>query len=189
MHIQRGAWAEINLDAIAHNVQMAKANLKPTTKLCAVVKADAYGHGAVRVAQEAARNGADFFAVALLQEGVKLREAGIETPILVLGSMLPEVAEICVRYDISHAVFDEERLYALNAAALKLHTKAKIHIKIDTGMHVSVCMCVMPAGLPSWQRPCPVSILRACSVTLRLPTPMISSMLPISLNAFRRRCA
>ena len=49
MHIQRGAWAEINLDAIAHNVQMAKANLKPTTKLCAVVKADAYGHGAVRV--------------------------------------------------------------------------------------------------------------------------------------------
>lgn len=49
--------------------------------------------------------------------------------------MLPEVAEICVRYDISHAVFDEERLYALNAAALKLHTKAKIHIKIDTGMH------------------------------------------------------
>ena len=66
---------------------------------------------------------------------MKLREAGIETPILVLGSMLPEVAEICVRYDISHAVFDEERLYALNAAALKLHTKAKIHIKIDTGMH------------------------------------------------------
>lgn len=135
MHIQRGAWAEINLDAVAHNVQMAKANLKPTTKLCAVVKADAYGHGAVRVAQEAARNGADFFAVALLQEGVKLREAGIEKPILVLGAMLPEVAEICVRYDISHAVFDEERLYALNAAALKLHTKAKIHIKIDTGMH------------------------------------------------------
>ena len=177
MHIQRGAWAEINLDAVAHNVQMAKANLKPTTKLCAVVKADAYGHGAVRVAQEAARNGADFFAVALLQEGVKLREAGIETPILVLGSMLPEVAEFCVRYDISHAVFDEERLYALNAAALKLHTKAKIHIKIDTGMH--------RIGV----RPCPVSILRACSVTLRLPTPMISSMLPISLNAFRRRCA
>ena len=135
MHIQRGAWAEINLDAVAHNVQTAKANLKPTTKLCAVVKADAYGHGAVRVAQEAERNGADFFAVALLQEGVKLREAGIEAPILVLGSLLPEVADICVRYDISHAVFDEERLYALNEAALRQHTKAKIHIKIDTGMH------------------------------------------------------
>lgn len=135
MHIERGAWAEINLDAVAHNVQAAKANLKPTTKLCAVVKADAYGHGAVRVAQEAVRNGADFLAVALLQEAVKLRDAGIDTPILILGAMLPEVAELVVRYDISQAVFDEERLYALNAAALKLHTKAKIHIKIDTGMH------------------------------------------------------
>lgn len=135
MHIQRGSWAEINLDAIAHNVQQAKANLKPGTKLCAVVKADAYGHGAVRVAQEAARNGADFFAVALLQEAVQLRDAGIDLPILVLGSMLTEVADLVVRYDISHAVFDEERLYALNEAALKQNTKAKIHIKIDTGMH------------------------------------------------------
>ena len=135
MHIQRGSWAEINLDAIAHNVQQAKANLKPGTKLCAVVKADAYGHGAVRVAQEAARNGADFFAVALLQEAVQLRDAGIDLPILVLGSMLTEVADLVVRYDISHAVFDEERLYALNKAALKQNTKAKIHIKIDTGMH------------------------------------------------------
>lgn len=135
MHIERGAWAEINLDAVAHNVQVAKANLKPSTKLCAVVKADAYGHGAVRVAQEAARNGADFLAVALLQEAVKLRDAGIDIPILILGSMLPEVAEIVVRYNLSHAVFDEERLYALNAAALKLHSKAKIHIAVDTGMH------------------------------------------------------
>ena len=62
-------------------MQMAKAHLQPSTKLCAVVKADAYGHGAVRVAQEAARNGADFFAVALLQEAVKLRDAGIDQPI------------------------------------------------------------------------------------------------------------
>ncbi len=135
MHIERGAWAEINLDAVAHNVQLAKANLKPTTKLCAVVKADAYGHGAVRVAQEAARNGADFLAVALLQEAVQLRDAGIDTPILILGAMLPEVAELVVRYDVSHAVFDEERLYALNAAALRLHKRARVHLKVDTGMH------------------------------------------------------
>lgn len=135
MYIQRGAWAEINLDAVANNVRAAKASLKPGTKLCAVVKADAYGHGAVRVAQEAARNGADFFAVALLQEGVALRDAGIDLPILVLGAMLPNVADLVVHYDISHAVFDKERLYALNEAALRQHKKAKIHIKIDTGMH------------------------------------------------------
>ncbi|MDY6030027.1 MAG: alanine racemase [Acidaminococcaceae bacterium] len=135
MHIQRGAWVEINLDSVAHNVQTAKRQLQPGTKLCAVVKADAYGHGAVRIAQEAARNGADFFAVALLQEAVQLREAGIDTPILVLGAMLPEVADLVVRYDISHAVFDAERVYALNEAALRQNKKARIHLAIDTGMH------------------------------------------------------
>ena len=134
-HIDRGAWAEINLDAVAHNVQIAKSNLDPQTKLCAVVKADAYGHGAVAVAREAEKNGADFLAVALLQEGLELREAGIRLPILVLGSLQPGAANVVVQFDISHAVFDEERLYALNEAAVKLHKKAKIHIAIDTGMH------------------------------------------------------
>lgn len=137
MQIERGTWAEINLDAVAHNVKLAKENLRPSTRLCAVVKADAYGHGAVRVAQEAAKAGADFFAVALLQEGIDLREAGIEQPILVLGSMStqPGVADFVVRYDISHAVFDEERLMLLNEAAVKQGKKAKIHIAVDTGMH------------------------------------------------------
>jgi len=135
MLIERGTWAEVNLDAVAHNVQLAKKNLLTTTKLCAVVKADAYGHGAVRVAQEASRAGADFFAVAILQEAIELREAGIEKPILVLGSMLPGVAEYVVKYDISQTVFDEERLMALNYAGLKQGKKAKIHIAVDTGMH------------------------------------------------------
>lgn len=135
MHIHRGAWAEINLDAIAHNVQFARSGLKPETRYCAVVKANAYGHGAVRVAQEAVRNGASFLAVALVQEGVELRDAGLEVPILVLGALAPEAAELAVQYNLSHAVFDKERLDVLNAAALKLGRKAKIHIKIDTGMH------------------------------------------------------
>ncbi len=135
MHIQRGAWAEINLDAVAHNVQTAKAQLRPATKLCAVVKADAYGHGAVRIAMEAVRNGADFLAVALLQEAVALRDAGLDAPILVLGALQPEVADLAVRYDVSHAVFDEQALSALNEAALKQHTRAKVHLKVDTGMH------------------------------------------------------
>lgn len=155
MHIQRGVWAEINLDAVAHNVQTAKANLRPQTRLCAVVKADAYGHGAVRIAREAVRNGADFLAVALLQEAVALREAGIDAPILILGALLPEVAELAVRYDISCAVFQTEQLCALNAAALKLGVKARVHIKIDTGMHrigVHVreagCFAALAASLP-----------------------------------------
>lgn len=137
MQIERGTWAEINLDAVAHNVKLAKQNLDSSTKLCAVVKADAYGHGAIRIAQEAEKAGADFFAVALLQEGIELREAGIEKPILVLGSMStqPGIADFVVRYDISHAVFDEERVALLNEAAIKQDKKARVHIAIDTGMH------------------------------------------------------
>lgn len=148
MQIERGTWAEINLDAIAHNVQLAKSNLLPDTKLCAVVKADAYGHGAIRIAQEAEKAGADFFAVALLQEAVNLREAGIEKPILALGSMStqPGVADFAIRYDISQTVFDAERLMLLNEAALKQGKKAKIHIAVDTGMH-RIGVQVKDAGL------------------------------------------
>ena len=82
--MDRGAWVEVNLDAIKNNVLVAKRSLKPATKLCAVVKANAYGHGAVQVAREAAAAGVDFFAVALPQEGIELREAGITKPHLVL---------------------------------------------------------------------------------------------------------
>ena len=125
-HIDRGAWAEINLDAVAHNVQIAKSNLDPHTKLCAVVKADAYGHGAVAVAREAEKNGADFLAVALLQEGLELREAGIRLPILVLGSLQPGAANVVVQFDISHAVFDEERLYSGMTSGTKRMSSARI---------------------------------------------------------------
>ena len=133
--MERGAWVEVNLDAIKNNVLVAKRSLKPATKLCAVVKANAYGHGAVQVAREAAAAGVDFFAVALPQEGIELREAGITKPILVLGILLPKVADLVVKYNLSYAVFDEERLMALNEAALAQHKKAKIHIAVDTGMH------------------------------------------------------
>lgn len=136
MEVERGAWAEINLDAVANNVREAKRLLKPTTKLCAVVKADAYGHGAVPVATEAVRNGADFFAVALSQEGIELRNAGIDKPILILGPMpiMPGVADNIVRYELSQAVFDVRRLEILNQAAETAGKKARVHIAVDTGM-------------------------------------------------------
>ena len=136
MQIERGAWAEVNLDAIADNVRAAKRILRPETKLCAVVKANAYGHGAVPVACEAERCGADFFAVALPQEGIELRNAGIEKPILILGPMpiMPGVAANIVRYELSQAIFDTERLDKLNRAALRAGKKARVHVTIDTGM-------------------------------------------------------
>ena len=137
MQIDRGTRAEVNLDAIANNIHAARKNLKDTTKLCAVVKANGYGHGALPVAKACDEAGADWFAVAILQEAVELREGGITKPILVLGAMpaRPDIADICVKFDISHAVFDEERLTLLNEAGIRQGKQAKIHIALDTGMH------------------------------------------------------
>ena len=137
MQPDRGTRAVVNLDAIVNNIKAARKNLAPGTKLCAVVKANAYGHGAIPVAVTCMEAGVDYFAVALVQEAVELREAGITRPILVLGAMpvRPSMADICVRFNISHAVFDEERLNLLNEAGLRRGKKAKIHIALETGMH------------------------------------------------------
>ena len=137
MKIDRGTRAEVNLDAIANNIHAARKNLKDSTMLCAVVKANGYGHGAVPVAKACLEAGADWLAVAILQEAVELREAGITAPILVLGAMPArrDLADICVKFDISHAVFDDERLLLLNEAGIRQGKKAKIHIALDTGMH------------------------------------------------------
>ena len=130
----RGAWAEINLSALRHNISVIKSRVTNGAKFCAVVKADAYGHGAVAVAREAVAQGADYLAVAVLSEAVKLREAGFTTPILILGPTQPQEADIVVRYRITQAVFTVEQAAALAAAALRQHTHAKVHIAVDTGM-------------------------------------------------------
>ena len=131
----RNAWVEIDLDAIAHNVKEAKKKINATTKLCAVVKADAYGHGATQVAKAALTAGADFLAVALLQEAIELREAGIKAPILILGALQEEYAEEAVAHDVSQALFTLASAKALSAAAVKLGRKAKVHLVIETGMN------------------------------------------------------
>ncbi|SHF25716.1 alanine racemase [Schwartzia succinivorans] len=130
----RGAWAEINLSALRHNISAIKSRVADGAKFCAVVKADAYGHGAVAVAREAVAQGADYLAVAVLSEAVKLREAGFTTPILILGPTQPQEADVVVRYRITQAVFTVEQAAALAAAALRQHTHAKVHLAVDTGM-------------------------------------------------------
>lgn len=130
----RGAWAEINLSALRHNISAIKSRVADGAKFCAVVKADAYGHGAVAVAREAVAYGADYLAVAVLSEAVKLREAGFTTPILILGPTQPQEADVVVRYRITQAVFTVEQAAALAAAALRQHTYAKVHLAVDTGM-------------------------------------------------------
>ena len=125
--------ANISLDAVRNNIKKGKTLLAPGTELMAVVKADAYGHGAVPVAR-AIDDLVDAYAVAIPEEGVELRKAGITKPILILGYTAPELAELAIRYDITMAVFASETAKAYNAIAESLGKKALLHIKVDTGM-------------------------------------------------------
>ncbi|HEX9247819.1 MAG TPA: alanine racemase, partial [bacterium] len=130
----RRAWAEIDLGAVRENVRALRAALRGTPRLMAVVKADAYGHGAVAVSRAALAAGAEWLGVATTDEGVELRRAGITSPILLLGSMPAEDAETAVAHDLSVTVFQPEIAGALSQAASRTGRQAKIHFKVDTGM-------------------------------------------------------
>ena len=125
--------ANINLDAIHDNVKAAKSLTKKGTKLMAIIKADAYGHGAVRVA-ETLDDIADAYGVAILEEGIELRQAGVTKPILILGYTPAPLYEAMINYDITTAVFKYDMAKEISDTAVKLGKKAKIHIKLDTGM-------------------------------------------------------
>ena len=130
----RRTWAQINLDALNNNIQQIKSVLRPGTKLCAVVKADCYGHGYAFTAAEMSEAGADWFAVSNLSEALQLRRVGIRKPVLILGYTPPEKAAQLVYNDISQAVFSADYAEALSAQAVLSRVKVNAHIKIDTGM-------------------------------------------------------
>lgn len=126
--------AIVDLDAIAHNIRVLRQRTQPGTELMAVIKADAYGHGAVPVARACLAAGAARLAVALVEEGIELRRAGIAAPILVLGSTAPERALEAVDHHIALTVFTPELARALESAAAERGRRAKVHLKIETGM-------------------------------------------------------
>ena len=130
----RAVWAEIDLEAVEHNIKEIKKCVQGGAKFCAVVKADAYGHGAIAVAERAVKLGADYLAVAVLQEAVELRSAGITTPILILGATQLEDAGLVVDQNITQTVFTLEAVQALSAEAVRRGRTVKVHLKIDTGM-------------------------------------------------------
>ncbi|MFQ5812334.1 MAG: alanine racemase [Anaerolineae bacterium] len=127
-------WAEVDLDAIAHNTRELKRHVGEKTQLMAVVKANGYGHGAVPVAETALDNGASRLTVNRAVEGVQLRQAGITAPILILGYTLPAQAEAIVRWDLTPTVNTPEQAQALSATASHQGKVIPIHIKIDTGL-------------------------------------------------------
>ncbi len=126
-------YAEIDLAAIRHNFDILKAKLPPHVKVLSIVKADAYGHGAVGVAR-ALESRTDFFAVSTVPEGVELREAGITKPILLLTYTSPAEYDLLLQYDIRATVFSLSDAQALSAAATAQGKKAIVHIAVDTGM-------------------------------------------------------
>ena len=130
----RHTYCEIDLDAIRHNVGVMRSCLHDGVDFLAVVKADGYGHGAVQVARTALEAGAKMLAVAIPEEGVQLRQAGIDAPILVLGGIEEEAADIVAACDLTQVVFDEARILALDRAGEKHARRVKVHLKLDTGM-------------------------------------------------------
>jgi alanine racemase len=128
------SYAQVDTSKIISNIRAIRSALPQKTKVLAVVKANGYGHGAVQVANAAIEAGAEYLGVAMPKEGIELRNAGIKTPILIFGGIRPQQADDVVEFGLSQAVYSDEILAALDESAKRLGKRAKIHIKIDTGM-------------------------------------------------------
>ncbi len=126
--------AEIDLKAIANNIKELRRITHPDARLMGVVKANGYGHGAIEVAQCALQNGAEILGVARIEEGIQIREAGIEVPILIFGYTLPELAIDLLEYDLTQTVYTYASAQTLSRTAAALKKKIRIHLKVDTGM-------------------------------------------------------
>lgn len=132
---RRWSWVEIDLSAIRHNVQVAKRRLAPGCRLVAVVKANAYGHGAVQVAKIALSAGAAQLAVATVNEGVQLRRAGIDAPILVLSEPPASAIPLLLHHRLTPSVYTPEFAIAYGEAADRHGVRAPFHLAVNTGMN------------------------------------------------------
>jgi alanine racemase len=133
--VTRPAWVEIDLRAVGANVRAIIEHLTPGTGYLAVVKANAYGHGDVPVAIAALRAGASWLGVILVDEAIRLREAGIEAPILLLHEPPPDRADDVVRHRLTPSVFTEQGIVGLGEAAERASTGVSVHLKVDTGLN------------------------------------------------------
>ncbi len=127
------AWVEVDLSAVVNNVRKVKSIIGDAVTLMAVVRTNAYGHGAVEVGATAVLNGADYLGVGSLAEGIALRKAGVDAPILILSYTPGRQARQVIRHDLSATLFDLDTVEAFAAAAVALNTKVRVHYRIDTG--------------------------------------------------------
>ncbi len=131
----RPSWLEIDLSALTENVHILRRRIGPDRLLYAVVKANAYGHGADFIAPAALRAGANRLAVAAVNEAVSLRQAGLDAPILVLGYTPPDDAETLLEHSLTATVYDQHTALAFADVAARQGIKMAVHLKVDTGMH------------------------------------------------------
>ena len=132
--LQKRTWAEVSLGNIEHNYRAIKSRLPEDCKFLGIVKADAYGHGAVRVAKRLEECGADYLAIACLDEALELRKNGVNMPILILGHTPPEFVNLLLENSLTQTVSCEAKAIEFSNAAKALGGTLKIHIKLDTGM-------------------------------------------------------
>lgn len=141
MNMVKRTWAEISLNAIEHNYHVIRNKVADDTKVCCVIKADGYGHGAVELSQVYEKLGADFFAVSNIDEGIEIRKSGSKLPIVILGYTPVSEAENLAEYDISQAVFSLEYAKELSEKCVEEDCICKMHIKVDSGMSRIGFMC------------------------------------------------
>lgn len=141
MNMVKRTWAEISLNAIEHNYHVIRNKVADDTKVCCVIKADGYGHGAVELSQIYEKLGADFFAVSNIDEGIEIRKSGSKLPIVILGYTPVSEAENLAEYDISQAVFSLEYAKELSEKCVEEDCICKMHIKVDSGMSRIGFMC------------------------------------------------
>ncbi|MFB2977182.1 alanine racemase [Microseira sp. BLCC-F43] len=133
--LRERAWVEIDLTALAHNVRQVKRLLSVNAQLMAVVKADAYGHGAVTVAQTVLQHGATWLGVATIGEGIELRKAGIDAPILILGAThSPEQIRALAHFSLQPTLVSPQQARVFEQTLSSLHQSVGVHVKLDTGM-------------------------------------------------------
>ena len=141
MNMVKRTWAEISLNAIEHNYNVIRNKVADGTKVCCVIKADGYGHGAVELSQIYEKLGADFFAVSNIDEGIEIRKSGSKLPIVILGYTPVSEAINLAAYNISQAVFSLEYAKELSEKCVEEDCICKMHIKVDSGMSRIGFMC------------------------------------------------
>lgn len=132
--MHRPTWVEIDLNALRHNLLAVKKRVGPQIKILGIVKADAYGHGDYEVSRVLLNNGVEMLGIAILEEGIQLRDKGINAPLLILGGIFEEQIDSIIHYDLIPTVYDLKLAEVLSKKAAYFNKKLKVHVYVDTGM-------------------------------------------------------